>query len=121
MSAIVDEGHSMQAPGTLLLTRSDVARVLSLRECIAAVEEGLRARTLHRLTIDAAEGNRRWCAIIGDVSRQATRVHRRGTSGRGSATKPSRLGICTAGNVFSVMTVSASIRPFMCRMNAVSA
>jgi alanine dehydrogenase len=32
----------MQAPGTLLLTRSDVARVLTLRECIAAVEEGFR-------------------------------------------------------------------------------
>jgi alanine dehydrogenase len=32
----------MQAPGTLLLTRSDVARVLALRECIAAVEEGFR-------------------------------------------------------------------------------
>jgi len=32
----------MQAPGTLLLTRSDVARVLTLRDCIAAVEEGFR-------------------------------------------------------------------------------
>ena len=32
----------MQAPGTLLLTRSDVARVLTLHECIAAVEEGFR-------------------------------------------------------------------------------
>ena len=32
----------MQPPGTLLLTRSDVARVLTLRECIAAVEEGFR-------------------------------------------------------------------------------
>ena len=32
----------MQAPGTLLLTRSDVARVLTLRECIAAVEQGFR-------------------------------------------------------------------------------
>jgi alanine dehydrogenase len=32
----------MQPPATLLLTRSDVARVLSLSECIAAVEEGFR-------------------------------------------------------------------------------
>src|SRR5690349_11208165 len=32
----------MQAPGTLLLTRSDVARVLTLRDCIAAVEDGFR-------------------------------------------------------------------------------
>lgn len=30
------------SPGTLLLTRSDVARVLTLRECIAAVDEGFR-------------------------------------------------------------------------------
>jgi alanine dehydrogenase len=36
------EDTAMQAPGTLLLTRSDVARVLTLRECIAAVEEGFR-------------------------------------------------------------------------------
>src|SRR5678815_1657000 len=32
----------MQASGTLLLTRSDVARVLTLADCIAAVEEGFR-------------------------------------------------------------------------------
>jgi len=32
----------MHAPGTLLLTRSDVTRVLTLQECIAAVEEGFR-------------------------------------------------------------------------------
>lgn len=32
----------MQAPGTLLLTRSDVASVLTLTECIAAVDEGFR-------------------------------------------------------------------------------
>jgi alanine dehydrogenase len=32
----------VQAPGTLLLTRSDVVRVLALRECIGAVEEGFR-------------------------------------------------------------------------------
>jgi alanine dehydrogenase len=32
----------MRAPGTLLLTRSDVARVLTLRDCIAAVEDGFR-------------------------------------------------------------------------------
>jgi alanine dehydrogenase len=30
------------SPGTLLLTRSDVARVLTLRDCIAAVEQGFR-------------------------------------------------------------------------------
>jgi ornithine cyclodeaminase/alanine dehydrogenase len=32
----------MQAPGTLLLTRADVASVLTLTECIAAVEQGFR-------------------------------------------------------------------------------
>jgi hypothetical protein len=32
----------MQAPGTLLLTRSDVAMVLTLPDCIAAVDEGFR-------------------------------------------------------------------------------
>lgn len=32
----------MKTPGTLLLTRSDVARVLTLTECIAAVDEGFR-------------------------------------------------------------------------------
>lgn len=32
----------MPAPGTLLLTRSDVAMVLTLPDCIAAVEEGFR-------------------------------------------------------------------------------
>ena len=32
----------MTDPGTLLLTRSDIAALLTLEECIAAVEEAFR-------------------------------------------------------------------------------